>query len=110
MQRAYEIRLERMGLEKKLESQASARKVRSAAEAMDLQRAMTPPDAPLHDRTYTEISTVEEIAGILTISSGAASAFVTQSRQVCAMPPLMDARPFRRQPLLAVGPDFYRRN
>ncbi|MGG6381359.1 MULTISPECIES: HNH endonuclease signature motif containing protein [Micrococcaceae] len=91
LQRAYEIRLERMGLEKKLESQASARKVRSAAEAMDLQRAMTPPDAPLHDRTYTEISTVEEIAGILTISSGAASAFVTQSRQVCAMPPLMDA-------------------
>ncbi|TNB74163.1 DUF222 domain-containing protein [Arthrobacter sp. BB-1] len=91
MQRAYEIRLERMGLEKKLESQAAARKARSATEAMDLQHAMTPPDAPLHDRTYTEISTVEEIAGILTISSGAASAFVTQSRQVCAMPPLMDA-------------------
>ncbi|MDT0195747.1 DUF222 domain-containing protein [Arthrobacter sp. AB6] len=91
LQRAYEIRLERMGLEKKLESQASARKVRSATEAMDLQHAMTPPDAPLHDRTYAEISTVEEIAGILTISSGAASAFVTQSRQVCAMPPVMDA-------------------
>ncbi|WP_411373657.1 DUF222 domain-containing protein [Arthrobacter sp. MPF02] len=91
LQRAYEIRLERMGLEKKLEAQAAARKALSAAEAMDLQHAMIPPDAPLHDRTYTEIATVEEIAGILTISSGAASAFVAQSRQVCALPPVMDA-------------------
>ncbi|WP_411376042.1 DUF222 domain-containing protein [Arthrobacter sp. MPF02] len=91
LRRAYEIRLERLALEKKLESQAAARKARSVVEAMDLQQAMTPPDAPLHDRTYTEISTVEEIAGILTISSGAASAFVAQSRQVCALPPVLDA-------------------
>ncbi|WP_411375972.1 HNH endonuclease [Arthrobacter sp. MPF02] len=91
LRRAYEIRLERMGLEKKLEAQAAARRALSVAEAMDLQHAMIPPDAPLHDRTYTEISTVEEIAGILTISPGAASAFVDQSRQVCALPPVMDA-------------------
>ncbi|TLM80232.1 HNH endonuclease, partial [Pseudarthrobacter sp. NamE2] len=45
----------------------------------------------MHERTYTEMSTVEEIAGVLTISSGAASAFVVQSRQVCALPPVMDA-------------------
>ena len=89
--RAYEIRLERMGLEKKLEAQAAARKARSVAEAMDLQHAMTPPDAPLYERTYTEMSTVAEIGGILTISSGAASSFVDQSRQVCALPPVMDA-------------------
>lgn len=89
--KAYEIRLKRMGLEKKLEAQAAARKARSVAEAMDLQLAMTPPDAALHERTYTEMSTVEEIGGILTISSGAASAFVDQSRQVCALPPVMDA-------------------
>lgn len=89
--RAYEIRLKRMGLEKKLEAQAAARKARSVAEAMDLQLAMTPPDVPLHERTYTEMSTVEEIGGILTISSGAASAFVAQSRRVCALPPVMDA-------------------
>jgi hypothetical protein len=91
LRRAYEIRLERLELEKKLEAQAAARKARSAAQAMDLQHAMTPPDAPLHDRTYTDMSTVEEIAGILTISSGAAAAFVEQSRRVCAMPPVMDA-------------------
>lgn len=89
--RAYEIRLERMGLEKKLEAQAAARKARSVAEAMDLQHAMTPPDAPLYERTYTEMSTVAEIGGILTISPGAASAFVDQSRQVCALQPVMDA-------------------
>ncbi|WP_370281314.1 DUF222 domain-containing protein [Pseudarthrobacter sp. NamE2] len=80
-----------MGLEKKLEAQAAARKARSVVEASDLQQAMIPPDAPLHDRTYTEISTVEEIAGILTISSGAASGFITQSRQMCALPPVLDA-------------------
>lgn len=91
LRRPYEIRLERLELEKKLEAQAAARKARSAAQAMDLQHAMTPPDAPLHDRTYTDMSAVEEIAGILTISSGAAAAFVAQSRRVCAMPRVMDA-------------------
>ncbi|WP_411375185.1 hypothetical protein ACLH0K_01880 [Arthrobacter sp. MPF02] len=89
--RAYGIRLERMGVIKKLQAQLSALQARDATEAMDLQHAMLPPDAPLHERTYAEMSTVEEIAGILTISSGAASAFVAQSRQVCALPPVLDA-------------------
>ena len=91
LQRAYEIRLERMGLEKKLEAQATARKARSVAEAADLQHAMIPPDAPLHERTYTNMSAVEEIGGILTISFGAASALLDESRQMCALPPVMDA-------------------
>lgn len=91
LQRAYEIRLERMGLEKKLEAQAAARKARSVAEAADLQHAMIPPDAPLHERTYTNMSAVEEIGGILTISFGAASALLDESRQMCALPPVMDA-------------------
>ncbi|GAB5077775.1 HNH endonuclease signature motif containing protein [Arthrobacter sp. AD-310] len=91
LQRAYEIRLERLGVTKKLQAQLSALQARDASGAMDLQHAMIPPDAPLHERTYTEMSTVEEIAGILTISSGAASAFVTQSRQVCALPRVVDA-------------------
>ncbi|TLM84865.1 DUF222 domain-containing protein [Pseudarthrobacter sp. NamE2] len=91
LRRAYEIRLERMHVTRKLQAQLSALQARDASDAVDLQHAMTPPDAPLHERTYTEISTVEEIAGILTISSGAASAFVAQSRLVCALPPVMDA-------------------
>jgi hypothetical protein len=91
LHRAYVIRLERASLAKKLEAQAAAVKARSVTEAIDLQHAMTPPDAPLHERTYTDMSTVEEIAGVLTISSGAASAFVAQSRQVCSLSPVMDA-------------------
>ncbi|WP_459791115.1 HNH endonuclease signature motif containing protein [Arthrobacter sp. AD-310] len=91
LQRAYEIRLERLGVTKKLQAQLSALQARDASGALDLQHAMTPPDAPLHERTYTEMSTIEEIAGILTISSGAASAFVNQSRQVCALPRVVDA-------------------
>jgi hypothetical protein len=91
LQRAYEIRLERMELAKKLEAQAAALKATNAAQAVDLQHAMTPPDAPLHERTFTEMSAVEEIAGILTISSGSAAAFVEQSRRMCALPPVMDA-------------------
>ncbi|GAB5080711.1 HNH endonuclease signature motif containing protein [Arthrobacter sp. AD-310] len=91
LQRAYELRLERLGVTKKLQAQLSALQARDASGALDLQHAMTPPDAPLHERTYTEMSTIEEIAGILTISSGAASAFVAQSRQVCALPAVMDA-------------------
>ncbi|GAB5080685.1 HNH endonuclease signature motif containing protein [Arthrobacter sp. AD-310] len=91
LQRAYELRLERLGVTKKLQAQLSALQARDASGALDLQHAMTPPDAPLHERTYTEMSTIEEIAGILTISSGAASAFVTQSRQVCGLPPVIEA-------------------
>ncbi|TDL38783.1 DUF222 domain-containing protein [Arthrobacter nitrophenolicus] len=86
LDRLYRIRLERLGLESKLEAQSTALKARDAAQSLDLQQAMTPPDASSHDRTYAEISTVEEIAGILTISAGAAGTFITQARRVCALP------------------------
>ena len=82
LQRAYELRLERLGVVARLEAQIAALKARDAAEAVELQNAMTPPDARLQERTFREISVVEEIAGILTISSGAAGAFVTQARRV----------------------------
>ena len=52
---------------------------------------MLAPDAPVRERNFTEMSAVEEIAGILTISSAAASALVDQSRRVCTLPPVMDA-------------------
>ncbi|WP_420867166.1 DUF222 domain-containing protein [Arthrobacter nitrophenolicus] len=89
--RLYRIRLERLGLESKLEAQVAALTARDAAQSLDLQQAMTPPDASTHDRTYAEISAVEEIAGVLTISSGAAGAFITQSRQVCSLPSVYEA-------------------
>ncbi|ELT44519.1 hypothetical protein G205_10972, partial [Arthrobacter nitrophenolicus] len=89
--RLYELRLERLGLESKLEAQTTALKARDAAQSLDLQQAMTPPDASTQDRTYAEISTVEEIAGVLTISSGAAGAFITQARQVCSLPSVYGA-------------------
>ena len=59
--------------------------------ASDSSRPCLPRDAPVHERTYAEMSVVEEIAGVLTISSGAAGAFVEQSRRVCALPLVMDA-------------------
>ncbi|MGX5717620.1 DUF222 domain-containing protein [Arthrobacter sp. MAHUQ-56] len=43
------------------------------------------------ERTYAEMSAVEEIAGVLTITSAAAGAFVHQAQQVCSLPPVMDA-------------------
>ncbi|WP_240685053.1 HNH endonuclease signature motif containing protein [Arthrobacter nitrophenolicus] len=89
--RLYELRLERLGLESKLEAQTTALKARDAAQSLDLQQAITPPDASAHDRTFAEISAVEEIAGVLTISSGAAGAFITQSRQVCSLPSVYEA-------------------
>ncbi|WP_407710384.1 DUF222 domain-containing protein [Arthrobacter nitrophenolicus] len=89
--RLYELRLDRLGLESKLEAQTTALKARDAAQCLDLQQAMTPPDASTQDRTYAEISTVEEIAGVLTISSGAAGAFITQARRVCALPSVYEA-------------------
>ncbi|MFF1251701.1 HNH endonuclease [Pseudarthrobacter sp. NPDC058329] len=86
LQRQYEIRLERMTAVKQLEAQLAAVKARDAAEALGIQHAMTPPDLPVHERTYAEMSAVEEIAGVLTISSGAAGALVSQARQLCALP------------------------
>ncbi len=41
---------------------------------------MTPPEAPVHERTYAEMSAVEEIAGVLTISSPAAGVPATGNR------------------------------
>jgi len=91
LDRLYRVRLERLGLEKRLEAQAAALTARDAAQSLDLQQAMTPPDASAHDRTYAEISAVEEIAGVLTISSGAAGAFLSQARRVCSLPAAFDA-------------------
>ncbi|WP_255470898.1 DUF222 domain-containing protein, partial [Pseudarthrobacter sp. B4EP4b] len=91
LQRRYEIRLERLAVTKQLEAQIAGVKARDAAEAIEIQHAMTPPETPAHERTYAEMSAVEEIAGVLTISSPAAGALITQSRQLTALPPAMDA-------------------
>ncbi len=91
LQRAYEIRLDRLGLLSKLEAQIAGLKARDAAEAFELQQAMTPPDAPVHERTYNEMSAIEETAGVLTISGPAAGAFITQSRQLCSLPLALEA-------------------
>jgi hypothetical protein len=91
LQRAYELRLERLGLLSELEAQVAGLKARNAAEAVEIQHAITPPDAPVHEHTYTEMSAIEEIAGVLTISSPAAAALVTQSRQLRSLPLAMDA-------------------
>jgi hypothetical protein len=91
LQRKYEIRLERMAVTKQLEAQIAAVKARDAAEAVEIQHAMIPPEAPVHERTYAEMSAVEEIAGVLAISSPAAGALVTQSRQLCSLPTAIDA-------------------
>ncbi|MDQ0675383.1 hypothetical protein QFZ36_002944 [Pseudarthrobacter siccitolerans] len=91
LQRQYEIRLERMAGVKQVEAQLAAVKARDAAEAIEIQHAMTPPEASVQERTYAEMSAVEEIAGVLTISSPAAGALVTQSRHLTSLPPAMDA-------------------
>ncbi|TPV51352.1 DUF222 domain-containing protein [Pseudarthrobacter phenanthrenivorans] len=91
LQRRYELRLERLAVAKQLEAQIAAVKARDAAEAVDIQHAMIPPEAPVHERTYADMSAVEEIAGVLTISSSAAGALVTQSRQLHSHPLVMDA-------------------
>ncbi|MDQ0824969.1 hypothetical protein QFZ60_001142 [Arthrobacter sp. B2I5] len=91
LQRRYELRLERLEVVKRLEAQLAAVKARDVAEAVEIQHAMVAPDAPVHERTFAEMSAVEEIAGVLTISSGAARAFVDQSRRACSLPPVMDA-------------------
>jgi hypothetical protein len=91
LQRRYEIRLERLELVSRLEARLAAVKARDAAEAVGFQQAMTPPDASMHDITYAEMSVVEEIAGVLTVSSAAAGAFVDQSRRVCSLPLVFEA-------------------
>ncbi|MGN8131259.1 HNH endonuclease signature motif containing protein [Paenarthrobacter sp. 22069] len=90
LQRRYELRLERLDVVKRLEGQLAAVKAHDVADAVEIQHAMLAPDAPVHERTYAEMAAVEEIAGILTISSPAAGALVDQSRRVCTLPPVMD--------------------
>jgi len=91
LQRRYELRLERLEVAARLEAQLAAVKARDAAEAVEFQQAMTSPDASVEDRTYAYMSVVEEIAGVLTISSAAAGALVEQSRRICSLPPVFDA-------------------
>lgn len=91
LQRRYELRLERLEVVSRLEAQLAAVKARDAAECVGFQHAMLAPDAPVRERTFAEMSAVEEIAGVLTVSSGAAGAFVEQSRRVCTLPPVMNA-------------------
>jgi len=91
LQRRYELCLEGLELTVRLEAQLAALKSWQAAQAFELQQAMIPPDASLHDRTYAEMSTVEELAGVLTVSSAAAGALVEQSRRVCSLRPVFEA-------------------
>ncbi|MEO5313529.1 DUF222 domain-containing protein [Pseudarthrobacter sp. CC12] len=91
LQRRYEIRLERLELTSRLEAQLAAVTAQDAADAAGFQEAMTPPDASIEDRTYGQMSVVEEIAGVLTIGSAAAGALVEQSRRVCSLPPVFEA-------------------
>ncbi len=91
LQRKLDLRLERLALTKCLEGQLASLKARDAADIIELQQALTPPDASLQDRSFQEMSMVEEIAGVLTISSAAAAAFITASRQICSLPPAMAA-------------------
>ncbi|MFF2346339.1 HNH endonuclease [Pseudarthrobacter sp. NPDC058119] len=86
LQRRYEIRLERLEVAARLEAQLAAVKARDAAESVGFQEALTPPDASVTDCTYVRMSVVEEIAGVLAISSAAAGALVEQSRRVCSLP------------------------
>ena len=90
-QRRYELCLEGLELTARLEAQLAALKSRQAGRAVELQQAMTPPDASVEDRTYADMSVVEEIAGVLTISSAAAGALVEHSRRICSLPLVFDA-------------------
>ncbi|MGN7147829.1 HNH endonuclease signature motif containing protein [Arthrobacter sp. SAFR-179] len=91
LQRRYELRLERLEVSSRLRAQLAAVEARDAVECVGFQHVMLAPDAPVHERTFAEMSAVEEIAGVLTVSSGAAGAFVEQSRRVCALPPVLAA-------------------
>ena len=76
LQRQYGILLERMELRSRLEAQLKAGQAQDAADCIGIQQAMTPPEASVQERTYAEMSAVEEIAGVLTMSSGDAGSFV----------------------------------
>ncbi|TDT75898.1 uncharacterized protein DUF222 [Arthrobacter sp. AG258] len=91
LQRRYRLCLERLEVVARLEAQLAAVKAQDVADAVEIQHALLPPDAPVEERTFAEMSAVEEIAGILTISSAAAGALVEQSRRVCSLPPVVEA-------------------
>ncbi|WAJ34059.1 DUF222 domain-containing protein [Arthrobacter sp. FX8] len=91
LQRRYELRLERLEAVSRVEAQLAAVKARDAAEAVEIQQALLAPDAPVNERMFSEMSAVEEIAGVLSISSAAAGALVEQSRRVGSLPPLLGA-------------------
>ncbi|WP_349035405.1 HNH endonuclease [Pseudarthrobacter sp. SORGH_AS 212] len=86
LERKSELRLQRLAFWSRLEAQIAAGKARDAAEFAEFQEAMTPPDATDSERAFVEMSTTAEVAGVLTLSPGAAAAFISQSRKVCAMP------------------------
>ena len=77
LQRKIDNRLERLAVVSRLEAQLAAAKARDAAEILELQHAMIPPNASLQDRSYQEMSIIEEIAGVLTVSSPAAGALIS---------------------------------
>ncbi|WP_045730479.1 HNH endonuclease signature motif containing protein [Pseudarthrobacter chlorophenolicus] len=91
LQRKSEFLLQRLALWKQLEAQIAAGKARDAADFAEFQEAMTPPEATGSERAFVEMSTTAEIAGVLTLSPGAAAAFISQSRKVCAMPLVLGA-------------------
>ncbi|WP_416377106.1 DUF222 domain-containing protein [Arthrobacter sp. CDRTa11] len=64
------------------EARAAARKARAAATYADTCRRLLPPSASLHERSAAEMGMVAEVACVLTISEGTASAFLVQSRQL----------------------------
>jgi len=91
LERKSELRLQRLAFWKQLAAQAAAGMAADAAEFAEFQEAMTPPDATGSERAFVEMSTTAEVAGVLTLSPGAATAFISQSRKVCAMPAVAGA-------------------
>ncbi|WP_457964242.1 HNH endonuclease [Arthrobacter sp. D1-29] len=64
------------------EARAAARKARAAATYADTCRRRLSPSASLHEQSVAEMGMVAEVACALTISEGAASAFLVQSHQL----------------------------
>jgi hypothetical protein len=91
LERKSELRLQRLAVWARLEAQIAAGKSRDAAEFAEFQEAMTPPEATGSERAFVEMSTTAEVAGVLTIPEGAATAFISKSRKVCAMPAVAGA-------------------
>ncbi|MCT9627625.1 HNH endonuclease, partial [Pseudarthrobacter equi] len=73
LERKSELRLQRLAFWKQLAAQAAAGMAADAAEFAEFQEAMTPPDATGSERAFVEMSTTAEVAGVLTLSPGAAA-------------------------------------